>query len=157
LLLPALVGLGLGAVNLTLLGFTGFAQVLAAAANVSSINVAFPASVLFYSGGAIILEAIYRLILITLPLWLIANVILRKRGQTQVFWILALLTSAFEPAAQMTFLAGHLELMLISGGAMYGMNVLEAHVLRRYGFLAPLVFRLAYYLVSHIVGGVIGF
>lgn len=157
LLLPALVGLGLGVVNLTLQAFTGSAQVLAAAANVSSINVVFPASLLFYSGGAIILETLYRLVLITLPLWLIANVILRKRGQTQVFWILALLTSALEPAEQMTFLAGHLELMLISGVAIYGMNVFEAHLLRRYGFLAPLVFRLALYFVWHIVGGAIGF
>jgi hypothetical protein len=56
--------------------------------------------VLFYSGGAVIVEALYRLILITLPLWLIANVILRRRGQTQVFWVLALLVSALEPAAQ---------------------------------------------------------
>jgi hypothetical protein len=157
LLLPAVVGLGLGAVNLALQAFTGYVHVLAAAAHVSSINVAFPASLLFYSAGAIILEAIYRLILITLPLWLIANVILRKRGQTQVFWVLALLTSALEPAAQMTFLAGHLELMLVAGVALYGMNVFEADLLRRYGFLAPLVFRVALYVVWHIVGGAIGF
>jgi hypothetical protein len=157
LLLPALVGLGLGIVNLTLQAFTGSAQVMAGAAHVSSINVAFPASLLFYSGGAIILEALYRLVLITLPLWLIANLILRKRGQTQVFWVLALLTSALEPAEQMSFLAGHLELMLVSGIAIYGMNVFEFHLLRRYGFLAPLVFRLALYLVWHIVGGAIGF
>jgi hypothetical protein len=156
-LLPVLVGLGLGVVNLTLQAFTGLVQVLTAAANVSSINVAFPASLLFYSGGAIILEALYRLILITLPLWLIANVILRKRGHSQVFWVLALLTSALEPAEQMSFLAGHLGLMLVMGGVAYVMNVFEAHLLRRYGFLAPLVFRLAYYLVWHVVGGAIGF
>ena len=157
LLLPALVGLGLGVLTLTLQAFTGFMQVLAATANVPSINVAFPASLLFYSGGAIILEVLYRLILITLPLWLIANVILRQRGQTQVFWVLALLTSALEPANQITLLAGHLELMLVAGGATYGMNVLEALLLRRYGFLAPLILRLAYYFVWHIVGGAIGF
>jgi hypothetical protein len=157
LLLPALVGLGLGVSNLTLQAFTGFVQIMAAAANVSSINVAFPASLWFYSGGAILVETLYRLIPITLPLWLISNVILRKRGQTQVFWVLALLTSALEPAEQISFLAGHPALMLVAGGATYGMNVFEAHLWRRYGFLAPLGLRLAEYFVWHVVGSVIGF
>jgi hypothetical protein len=157
LLLPAIMGLGLGVVTITLQALTGFVQVLAAAANVSSINVAFPASLLFYSAGAIVLEALYRLILITLPLWLMANVIFRKRGQTQVFWVVALLTSALEPAKQITFLGGHPALMLIWGGATYGLNFFEAHLFRRYGFLAPLGLRLTYYLVWHIVGGAIGF
>jgi hypothetical protein len=156
-LVPILVGLGLGVVNLTLHALTGLAQVLAAAANVSSINVAFPASLLLYSGGAIILEALYRLILITLPLWLIANLILRKRGHAQVFWVLALLTAALEPAEQMTLLAGHLGLMLVMGGVTYVVNVFAAHLLRQCGFLAPLVFRFAYYFVWHVVGGAMGF
>lgn len=127
--------------------FTGSVQVLAAAANVSWINVAFSASVLFYSAGAVILEALRRWILITLPLWLIANVILHKRGQTQVFWVLALLASALEPAEQITLLAGHLQLMRVSGVGLHAINV----------FLAPVGFRLARYFVWHIVGGLIGF
>jgi hypothetical protein len=157
LLFPALVGLGLGVVNLALQGFTGAVHIIAEAANVRSINVAFPDSILFYSAGAIILEAIYRLIPITLPLWLIANVLLRKRGQTQVFWALALLTSALEPLEQIGFFEGHLALMVITGVSTYAMNVFEAHLWRRYGFLAPLAFRIAYYAVWHIVGSALGF
>lgn len=156
LLLPALVGLGLGTVTLALQAITGFVQIVAAAANVSSINVAFPRSVLFYSAGAIILEAFYRLVPITLLLWLIANVILRKRGQTPVFWVLALLTSVLEPAAQIPLLAGHLELMLVAGALTFGMNVYQAYLLRRCGFLAPLALRLGHYVVWHIVGSTIG-
>jgi hypothetical protein len=157
LVFPALVGLGLGVVNLALQGFTGAAHIIAEAANVSSINVAFPDSLLFYSAGAIILEAIYRLIPITLPLWLIANVILRKRGQTPVFWTLALFTSAIEPAEQIGFFEGHHALIVITGVSTYALNVFEAHLWRRYGFLAPLAFRVAYYVVWHIVGGALGF
>ena len=157
LLLSVVVGLGLGLVNLAVQAFTGYVQIMAEAANVPSINVPFPESLLFYSGGAIVVEALFRLILITLPLWLIANVILRKRGQAPVFWILALLTSLLEPAGQLGLVTGHLDLMLFMGVAIYGMNFFEAVLFRRYGFLAPLVFRLAYYLISHIVGSVIGF
>jgi len=157
LLLPAVAGLGMGVVTLTLQAFTDFAQIVAAAANVSSINVPFPGSLLFYSGGAIILESVHRLILITLPLWLTANVVLRKRRQIQVFWVLAVLTSAIEPAEQVTFLAGHPGLMLLSGVSTFGINLFEAYVLRRYGFLAPLAFRLAHYAVWHIIGGLIGY
>lgn len=156
LLLPALVGLGFGAIMLAVQARSGFVQTVAAAAKVSSINVEFPASLLFYSAGAIILESLYRLILITLPLWLISNVILRKRGRNPVFWILALVTSALEPAGQVGFLAGHLDLIVVIGGLTFGVNVFEAHLFRRYGFLAPLAFRLAYYAVWHVVGGALG-
>jgi hypothetical protein len=157
LLLPVVVGLGLGTVNLIFAAFTDSAQIMAEAANVPSINVPFPESILFYSGGAIVVEAVYRLILITLPLWLTANVVLRKRGQAAVFWVLALLTSALEPAGLVGFLAGHPALMLVMAVGGFGINLFEAYLFRRHGFLAPLAFRLAYYLVWHITGGVIGF
>jgi hypothetical protein len=156
LLLPAVVGLGLGAVSLTVHTFTGYAQVIADAANVPTINVPFPKSILFYSGGAIIVEALYRLILITLPLWIVGTVILRGRGQATVFWIVALLTSLVEPAGQMSLVAGHPGVMVAMGVAMYGMNVFEALLFWRYGLLAPLAFRLTFYLVWHVVGGAIG-
>jgi hypothetical protein len=47
--------------------------------------------------------------------------------------------------------------MLVLGVAMYGINIFEAYLLWRYGFLAPLVHRLAFYFVWHIVGSAIGF
>lgn len=156
LLLPVVVGLTLGAINLAVQAITGYDQTIAEAANVPSINVAFPASIVFYSGGAIVVESLYRLILITLPLWLIANVILRKRGRAWVFWAVALLTSLIEPAGQVSLVVGHPGVMLFLGFGMYGINVFEAYLFRRYGFLAPLAHRLAFYLVWHVVGSMIG-
>jgi hypothetical protein len=41
-------------------------------------------------------------------------------------------------------------LVMVVGG--YGINLFEAWLFRRHGFLAPLTFRLAYYLVWHVVG-----
>ena len=156
LLFTALVGLGLGAVNLTVQTLIGFADTLAQAANVPSLNVGFPASILFYSGGAIIVEALFRLIIITLPVWLIANVILRKRGQATVFWIVAVLTSLLEPWTQVSLVLGHADVMLILGVATYALNLFEAFLFWRYGFLAPVVFRVCFYLVWHVIGGVMG-
>lgn len=157
LLLPVVAGLALGVVNLAIHTFTGFAKLLAAAANVASINVAFPASLLFYSAGAIIIESGYRLILIAPPLWLISTLLLRKRGHTAVFWVLALLIAALEPMDQMGFVAADREIMLISGTFTYAVNVFEAYLLWRRGFLAPLAFRIAFYLVWHVVGGALDF
>jgi hypothetical protein len=156
LLLPVVAGLGVGAVNLVINAFTGHAKTWAEAANVASINVPFPESVLFYSGGAIIVEALYRLVPIALLLWLMANVILRNRGHAPVFWVLAILTSLLEPTGQMSMAAGNLGVMLVVGAAMFALNLFEVLLLWRYGFLAPLVFRVAFYFVWHIVGGAMG-
>lgn len=157
LLLPVVAGLGLGAVNLAIHTFTGWAKLMAAAANVASINVAFPGSILFYSAGAIIIESSYRLIFIVPPLWLISTVLLRRRGHTAVFWVLALLIAMIEPMDQMSFVAADRQMMLISGTFTYALNVFEAYLLWRQGFLAPLAFRVAFYMVWHVAGGLLGF
>jgi hypothetical protein len=156
LLLPAIAGLGLGAVNLTLNAFTGQARLMAEAVGVSSINAPFPGSIMFYSGGAIVIESLYRLILLTLPLWLIANLILRKRGYVAVFWVVALLTSLLETSDQMGFVSSNPGLMVANGLLVYAMNLFEAFLFWRYGFLAPLVFRIGFYMVWHVMAGVMG-
>ena len=45
---------------------------------------------------------------------------------------------------------------LVVGATMYGMNLFEAYLLWRCGFLAPLAFRVAFYFVWHVVGGAMG-
>ena len=61
---------------------------------------------LFYAGGAIIGEVVYRLLPIPLLLWLSSTVLLRGRAQDRIFWVLALLTSAIEPITQELGLLG---------------------------------------------------
>jgi hypothetical protein len=39
---------------------------------------------------------------------------------------------------------------------MYVLNIIEATLFWRYGFLAPLVFRFSYYFVWHIVASALG-
>lgn len=156
--LPASAGAGaaLGAAALAFSVMTGSARMMADAAGVESINVPFPASILFYSGGAVVVESLFRLIAITVPVWLIGTVLLRGRGQAIVFWAVALVTSTLESSDQMGFVAGHPEVMLAIGAAMYAINVVEAYLFRRNGFLAPLGFRIAFYMVWHVIGGLLG-
>src|SRR5262249_31713451 len=150
-------GLALASVNLTIQGPTGLIRNLTEVVGVPSLNVAFPASILFYSAGAIMIEVIYRLILIALPFWLISRVILRNRGRTAVFWVLAIVVSALEPLEQAS-LVPHLglALVLILSSVTYAMNLYGALLLWRYGLLASISFRLGYYIVWHMVGSVLG-
>jgi len=97
-------------------------------------------------------EAFYRLVPIPLLLWLISNVVLKKRAQSQVFWILALLTSLIEPLTQDLDL-GQFGMLLMASVFLldYGLNLTQAALFRKYGFLAAIIMRVAYYVVWHIL------
>lgn len=158
LLLPLLVGAagGLLAIGIELYG--GATKILAAKLG-GAFNVDFPGSLLVYSAGAISMEALFLLIPLPILLWLISNVILRGRGQTQTFWALAVVSSAAEPLLQ----GG--SLVLLAGGALptpvvvmyaiesFAHNFASAYLFRRYGFLAAILVRLGHYMLWHVLFG----
>ena len=116
----------------------------------------FPGPLLFYSGGAIIVEVFYRLLPIPLLLWLISNLALRGRAQDRVFWVLAALTSLIEPltqdvpALQRSELVGAASVVFLID---YALNFVQAILFRRYGFLAAILMRVATYAVWHVAYG----
>ena len=120
-----------------------------------SFNVPFPGSLLFYPGGAIVVEVICRLVAIPVLLWLISNVVLRGRAQSHVFWVLAVLTSLVEPLDQNMFVfeAGAFGLGATQSLSDFGHNFAQAVMFRRYGFLAAILTRVAMYLVWHVAYG----
>ena len=76
-----------------------------------------------------------------------------RRRDGLVFWSLAFLTSLIEPASQLGLgkpgaEAGFLMLLAVTFAA----NVFEAIELRRFGWPAPILFRLAFYGVWHCFG-----
>jgi hypothetical protein len=152
LLLPACMGVGAGALFLAVERLTHFEQIALATTEQTSVNVPLPASLYLYPAGAIVTEILYRLAPLPLLLWLISNLALRQRWQGQVFWVLAVLTALIEPSSQVVVFQGHVAIMLALGSAIFAINLLEAWFFRKYGFLAPLTLRLAYYLVWHILG-----
>ena len=157
LLLPVLVGVGFGGLAILIEEVTRSLHILEAV--FGPANVAFPASLLVATAGAIKYELLYLLFVVPCLLWLISNVALRGRGQTRTFWVLAALAAAIEPAMQ------GIPLLILANGAIgpaafaayaghsYAFNFAAAVSLRRYGLLAPVLVRLGNYLVWHVLYG----
>jgi hypothetical protein len=154
-LYPTLFGLAIALVEIVVDTIFHGTQLFRNMSGLAAFNAPFPGSLLFYPGGAILVEVIYRLLPLPLLLWLVSNVALRGRGQLQVFWALALLTSFQEPISQTmaTFQAGFVGLAVSLFGAIFALNLGQAVFFRRYGFLAAVIARVAMYLVWHIVYG----
>src|SRR5262245_19439844 len=151
-LIPVLLGLGLSLAFVVIDLLTHYDTTLALQHGQAHSNIDFPASVLIYPGGAVIVEVFYRLFLVPLLLWLVSNIALRGRWQAQVFWVLALLTSLIEPLSQ------DMDLFQFGVGLMaavflldFAHNLTQAALFRKYGFLAAIVVRVALYAVWHIV------
>jgi hypothetical protein len=159
LLLPLLLGAGIGAVASGLDLLTGATVALARVLGEPSFNIDFPGSLLAYSAGGIAVDVQYRLFTVPVLLWLIARVLLQGRGETPTFWALAAFSSLFEPVTQGVFLT------LGSGGAVTPLmlaaylptaianNAAAVVLFRRYGFVASLLVRQGEYLIWHIAYG----
>ena len=90
-LIPTLFGIGFAAIQIVLVSLI---------LNLDIPTVNFPLSIPVYLFGGIILEIFFRLIALVFLVWFISNVILRKRWQEQVFWIVAIILSLLEPVGQ---------------------------------------------------------
>lgn len=152
-LVPAITGLVYGAITV-LVEFVGARRHPLQLS--SDFNVKFPLSIPFYTYGAVFLEILLRLFAIPFLIWLISNLALRHRWQTQVFWLVAILVALYEPLPYMTdalHQAGVLSALSILVGPLFIANLVAAYLFRKYGFLAPLVMRLSFYLIWHIIYG----
>jgi hypothetical protein len=153
--LPALLGLGLGVLAVATDAVTHWTRFVADRMHLPSIHIAFPASVLVYTGGAVIVEVIYRLLPIPLLVFLISNLLLKGRGRERTFWILAVPLSSVEAFGDL----GLRELGFPTMAAVfvqdYALNLVQAWVFRRAGFLAALLVRVVFYLVWHVLWGLV--
>src|SRR5262249_48585047 len=117
-------------------------------------NAPWPGSPLFYTGGAVVVEVFYRLLPIPLVLWLVSSLLLRGRFQSQIFWVLAGLTSLIEPWTQALPELGTEGVTVSSVAAAFaiafGQNLTQAVFFRRYGFVAAIAVRVGMYMVWHV-------
>jgi hypothetical protein len=158
LLLPLLVGAFFGVLAIGIELYTGSLQGLQAAMG-TKITVGFPQSLVVYTSLSAFLELEYLVLPVSLLLWLIAGVVLRGRGETPIFWVLALLASAIEPLQQGP------DVIAAAGGTItglgialyavhsFGFNFSAAVLFRRYGLLAPILVRVGNYIIWHIIFG----
>lgn len=150
-LIPVLFGLGFAGIQIVLVSFV---------LNLDIPMVKYPLSIPVYLFGGIILEMIYRLIALVLFVWLLSNVIFRKRWQKQVFWAVAIVLALLEPVGQtigmyQMGIVTNLLLAAILFVFIFAGNLIPAYFSRKYGFLAPVVWRLSDYLIWHIIWPVI--
>lgn len=153
LLLSLASGAAFGFAALAADHFAGFSKLIAARLGIASIHIAFPASAYVYAAGAIAVECLYRLIPVSILYALIARVVLKGRGEGAVFWTLAFLSSLSEPLSQAPLAGAEPGLVWVLFGFIFLFNLSEAALWRRFGWPAPILSRLAFYAVWHVVFG----
>ena len=154
--IPALLGIAIGLLESGLDLVFHWTQFFAQYSGLSSYNAPWPGSVLFYPGGAILVEVLFRLLTVPLLLWLGSNLLLRGRAQAEIFWVLALLSSIVEPVMQdLDGLRFGASLLFIASQFVpdFLFNLAQVVMFRNYGFLASIVSRIAMYLVWHVAYG----
>ena len=146
---PMLVGLGFG-----LLDFWIIEYVLPHPAHSSlpPYTQPFPYSLLLYFSGALEIEVFYRLIPITLFLF-IFNYFKKGTNANTAFLVIAVLTSIREPLEQWPDGPGWFVVYALASGFM--MNFIQALFFKNAGFIASLSLRCGHYLVWHILNGII--
>lgn len=158
LVLPMLVGVTFGICAILIDHITGATSILAAKIG-SDFNVGFPGSLFVYTGGAIKLESLFRLIPIPILLWLGSSVLLKGRAQNKIFWALAVLTSAVEPVIQgiplMQLAGGEIGIFSFAAYAVhaYAFNFAAAVCFRSYGLLGAVLVRFGNYMIWHVAFG----
>lgn len=122
-------------------------------------HVAWPWSVPFYTFGAILLEFMLRLGALCLLVWLIHAVVLRRCWLLPTFWVVNIVVATYEilPSVMEDVAAQRWAAVAWAPlEPLYWTNVFEGWLLLRFGWLSPIVFRLAFYLVWHIIYGGLG-
>jgi hypothetical protein len=159
LLVPVLVGAGLGVLAIGLDLLTDGSDAVARVTEEPSFNIDFPGSLLAYSGGGIIVDTEYRLFIVPFLLWLISTVALKGRGQERTFWVLAVVATLFEPVLQgvgLTIMGqGEITPLMLGAYMVTAIphNFAQVLLFRRSGLLASILVRQSYYLVWHILYG----
>jgi hypothetical protein len=148
-LIPILIGLAYGVIT-----------VVKDLPSPSPVHLKLPLSIPFYAYGAMFLEIMLRLFAIPVLVWLISNVILRGRWQTQVFWFAVIVAALYEPLPYIKEQLSSAPAIAVPGiivewatETLFLANVVSGWLFRKYGFLAPLTMRLSFYLVWHIIYG----
>lgn len=114
----------------------------------SDVNVGLPWTLLFYPVMGAIAQAFLHLVPLTLAFW-----VLRRQGQAGV-WA-AILVAALVEAVFQAAVSGFGIRGVLVGTHVLAFGVAELWLLRRGGFAAMISFRLAYYLLWHVIWGTV--
>jgi len=152
-LYPVLVGLGFGLIFM----------LFDSQARIGDMSVGFPLSIMFYLFGGIFSEIVLHIFPVTFLILLISNLALKKRFQDQVFWVAAIGISLFgafsmimafnDPNIPVQISSNYL--MIVISFLIFINELISLYFFRIYGFLSPIVLRLSFYFMWHIIWPVI--
>ncbi len=151
--IPIAAGLLLGLIQSVYDSFTGASQQIAESMGLGNIHIDFPFSIPMYFGGAIMMSIIYYLIPVTILVYLISTLLLKRKAEGTVFWIVGIAIALFEPLTnpglsviqQVGIVAIPLSISVLI------FNLTTILFIRRYGFIAAIFFRLGHYAIWHIL------
>jgi len=155
LLLPIVAGLVLGGIALIVDHTTGWSALAATQMRIKTIQIAFPGSLFIYPGGAVIVNIIYYLVPLPLLLWLV-TLATRGRYAREAFWVLGTLVALIEPLSQDLAWKGHPGILLATFSQDFALNAAQVVAFRRAGFGASVALRVTFYLMWHVLWGVLG-
>jgi hypothetical protein len=158
LLTPALIGIGLGVF------FILIDTLFSAWRDLGTLpHPPFPTSIVASIAASIGEEIIFRLFFISFWVWLVSAILLKGRWQTQIFWIIAVISAlafAFTHLPSVMFLIGVesiqaipplliVELVILNGV----LSLFAAHYFRLYGFLAAVGIHFWADVIWHVIWG----
>ena len=152
---PIAIGLALGALEAATDHVTNWGAQMAADAKVATIHIAWPLSVPIYGGGAVLVSILYFLTLLPLGVWLVSTLLLRGKALDLVYWLFAVPIAFVEPLTQGDFTAIPKYGAPAAAFAVedLALNLAQVWVLRRAGFVAAVLVRVAFYAVWHVAWG----
>lgn len=115
----------------------------------------FPISVPVFAAGAVLLEALLRLCVLTTTLWILRRTVARQSTGSWAFWAAAVLAALYEPLPFLKDPSGQWAsewATVLVAVRLFLFNLAGAWYFRRAGFLAALSVRWAEYAVWHVVG-----
>ena len=152
ILLPIIIGLGIGVLMVIIDLFTGYTKLIAARHGVSQQFTDFTSMFFVFTSASIIVEVVYRLFMIPFLLWIVSLVIRNKKVQAFVFWTLAVLTSLLEPlgmSPDLQVVPEYLAIILLL--IYFSINLTQAGFFRKFGFLSAIMVRMGFYFVWHVL------
>jgi hypothetical protein len=151
-LVPLVGGLALGAALVALDLTTGFTKILLASQGLKQQFTGYLPMFLIFSAASAFVMLIYRLVPLALLQWLFAERLLKGHSHEAVFWVLAVLTSLLEPLGLIdSMLLMPWLVALLYFLHLFGLNLFEATMFRRYGFLAAIAVRVSFYMIWHVI------
>jgi hypothetical protein len=149
---PIAAGIALGALAILVDALTGWSALAAQELKIPTIQIRFPGSLVIYPGAAIIVNSIYYLVLLAIPLWLVM-LVTRGRWQREAFVVVGVLSALLEPLSQDLGMRSHPGIAAITFAQDFALNLAQVFSFRRAGFASSVVLRVAFYLVWHVLWG----